>query len=108
MAKLGNPLDVPGEADVAVLGGGPAGAWAAIAAAEAGARVVLADKGYCGTSGAAAAGGNNLWYVPADPARRRASIEQREREGGFITDRRWMARNLEQTWQCVARLTAWG
>ncbi len=42
-------------ADVLVLGGGPAGAWAALAAAEAGARVVLADKGQVGTSGASAA-----------------------------------------------------
>ncbi|GLY90341.1 FAD-dependent oxidoreductase [Actinoallomurus iriomotensis] len=50
-----------------VLGGGPAGAWAAIAAAGAGADVVLADKGYCGTSGATASGGNNLWYLPEDP-----------------------------------------
>ncbi len=37
--------------DVLVLGGGPAGAWAAIAARAAGAEVVLADKGFFGTSG---------------------------------------------------------
>ena len=42
------------EADVLVIGGGPAGAWAAISAAAKGARVVLADKGFCGTSGATA------------------------------------------------------
>ncbi len=36
------------DADVLVLGGGPAGTWAAISAAERGARVVLADKGFCG------------------------------------------------------------
>ena len=58
------------DADVLVLGGGPAGTWAALAAARAGARVVLADKGYCGTSGATASGGNNLWYVPPDDAAR--------------------------------------
>ena len=33
-------------ADVLVIGGGPAGAWAAVAAAEAGARVILVDEGY--------------------------------------------------------------
>lgn len=53
-----------GTADVLVLGGGPAGTWAAIAAARAGARVVLADKGYCGTSGATAPSGTGVWYVP--------------------------------------------
>ena len=42
-------LDV--SADVLVIGGGPAGEWAAVAAAEADARVVLVDKGYLGTSG---------------------------------------------------------
>lgn len=40
--------------DVLVVGGGPAAAWAALSAVEAGARVVLADKGYLGTSGATA------------------------------------------------------
>src|SRR5215467_13187040 len=41
---------VSATADVLVIGGGPAGCWAAITAAENGASVVLADKGYCGTS----------------------------------------------------------
>jgi len=40
-------------ADVLVIGGGPAGTWAALTARAQGAeRVVLVDKGYCGTSGA--------------------------------------------------------
>ena len=41
-------------ADVLVIGGGLAGAWAALSAAEQGAGVVLVDKGYCGTSGVTA------------------------------------------------------
>lgn len=55
-------------ADVLVVGGGPAAAWAALKAAGAGASVVLADKGCCGTSGATAAGGTGVWYVPPEPA----------------------------------------
>jgi len=39
------------EADVLVIGGGLSGTWAAVAAAREGASVILADKGYCGTSG---------------------------------------------------------
>ena len=42
------------ETDVLVVGGGPAGAWAAIAAAARGASVALVEKGFCGTSGATA------------------------------------------------------
>ena len=51
------------EADVLVIGGGPAGTWAAIQAAQAGASVILADKGYCGSSGATAAAGTAVWYL---------------------------------------------
>lgn len=95
------------DTDVLILGGGPAGTWAAVAAAQEGARVVLADKGYCGTSGAAAAGGNNLWYVAPDGPRLE-SIEAREAEGGYLTDRRWMERVVDLTWTKVGQLAAWG
>ena len=60
------------DADVLVIGGGPAGTWAAISAAEQGARVVLADKGFCGTSGATAAAGTGVWYV--DPERKEVDV----------------------------------
>lgn len=96
------------DADVLVLGGGPAGTWAAIAAARSGARVVLADKGYCGTSGATASGGNNLWYVPPEGAAREESIAQYSKAGGLLTDRDWMARTLELTWDQVGQLAEWG
>ena len=39
--------------DVLVIGGGPAATWAALTARSEGARVVLVDKGMCGTSGVA-------------------------------------------------------
>ena len=96
------------DADVLVLGGGPAGTWAAVSAAERGARVVLADKGFCGTSGATAAAGTGVWYVDPDPALREAAMANREKLGGYLQDRRWMARVLDRTYEQSNRLADWG
>jgi len=95
-------------ADVLVLGGGPSGTWAAWTAAQSGARVVLADKGYCGTSGATAPSGTGVWYVQPDPQAREEARASREAMGGFLADRRWMDRVLDQTHENVDRLAAWG
>ncbi|MBT2207967.1 FAD-dependent oxidoreductase [Actinomadura sp. NEAU-AAG7] len=96
------------DADVLVLGGGPAGAWAALAAATAGARVVLADKGYCGTSGPTASGGNNLWYVPPDAAEREREVDARFEQSARLADRRWMARVVDETYRRVDDLASFG
>ncbi|GLW07246.1 pyridine nucleotide-disulfide oxidoreductase [Microtetraspora sp. NBRC 13810] len=85
-------------ADVLVAGGGPAGAWAAIKAAESGADVILVDKGYLGTSGATAAAGTGVWYVEPDPHARNLAMASREGLGGHLADRSWMARVLDQTY----------
>lgn len=94
--------------DVLVLGGGPAGTWAAISAAQRGASVILADKGFCGTSGATAPSGTGVWYVQPDPAKREAAMASREVLGGYLQDRRWMARTLDQTYDNVSQLAQWG
>jgi succinate dehydrogenase/fumarate reductase flavoprotein subunit len=82
------------QADVLVLGGGPAGTWAALGAARRGARVVLADKAYCGTSGAAAASNNNVWFI-SDPARYEAEFAERFLPGGCLSERGWTGALLE-------------
>jgi succinate dehydrogenase/fumarate reductase flavoprotein subunit len=96
------------EADVLVIGGGPAGTWAAWTAASRGARVVLADKGYCGTSGATAPSGVGVWYVPPDPEAREEARASREAMGGHLSDRLWMDRVLDQTYENVGKLADWG
>lgn len=96
------------DADVLVLGGGPAGTWAAISAAEQGARVVLADKGFCGTSGTTAPSGTGVWYVEPEPAQREAAMASREAPGGYLQDRRWMGRVLDETYRQSNRLADWG
>lgn len=96
------------DADVLVLGGGPAGTWAAISAAAQGARVILADKGYCGTSGATAPSGTGVWYVPPDEALRQAAMNGRYGMGGWLADKDWMRRVLDRTWSNVHQLADWG
>jgi len=94
-------LERPGlelRAAVLVVGGGLSATWAAIAAAEAGAPVVLVDKGYAGASGVAAAAGVAHWLVPPLPAEREAEMRQRAEWGAWITDRAWQERVLEHTW----------
>lgn len=90
--------------DVLVVGGGPAATWAALRAARSGAEVVLADKGYCGTSGATAAAGTGVWYVPPEPAAREAAIASRESRGGYLADRRWSHRVLDETYERIGEL----
>jgi succinate dehydrogenase/fumarate reductase flavoprotein subunit len=99
---------VSAAADVLVIGGGPAGCWAAITAAENGASVVLADKGYCGTSGATASAGTGVWYVEPDGDAREKAIQSREAMGGWLVDRRWMHRVLDKTYEQMNRLAEWG
>jgi succinate dehydrogenase/fumarate reductase flavoprotein subunit len=98
----GQPLEV--STGVLVAGGGPAGAWAAISAARSGAEVVLVDKGYCGTSGAAASAGNNIWYVPPTAQARTAAIHAEEALRGGLADPRWMTRVLDETYHRVNEL----
>jgi succinate dehydrogenase/fumarate reductase flavoprotein subunit len=81
-------------ADVLVLGGGPAAVWAALAAAKEGVRVVLADKGYCGTSGATAPANTHVWYLP-DAQERADEIETRVDRSTGLADRDWLLRVME-------------
>jgi succinate dehydrogenase/fumarate reductase flavoprotein subunit len=96
------------DADVLVIGGGPAGAWAATSAAAIGAQVVLVDKGCCGTSGATASAGTGVWYVQPDASKRLAAMESREKLGGYLQDRAWMRRVLDRTYESVNLIAEWG
>lgn len=90
--------------DVLIIGGGMAAAWAAIAAAKAGASAIMVDKGYVGTSGVTATGGPNHWWVPPDPAKRRAAIEQKFAAGFGLGDPEWMERVIDTTWRTLPNI----
>jgi succinate dehydrogenase/fumarate reductase flavoprotein subunit len=93
-------------ADVLVIGGGPAAAWAAWAASEQGAKVIVVDKGYLGTSGSAAASGNGVLVVP--PQDRDQVVKQRVQAGRGMVDVAWLERMLECTWQSMPLVEQWG
>lgn len=93
-------------ADVLVIGGGPAGAWAALIAARSGCRVILADKGYFGTSGATAPSNTGTWCVP--PGQREDEIARRRRLTGELAVPEVMQRTLAGCWEGLQQLLAWG
>ncbi|NLS08178.1 FAD-binding protein [Rhizobium sp. P32RR-XVIII] len=95
------------QADVLVIGGGPSGAWAALAAAQNGARVVLADKGYLGTSGATAPSNTGTWCVPPGENRQQI-VERRWQRTGNLGDQRWMLRCVDQAYENLLKLAEWG
>ncbi|MFE7745770.1 FAD-binding protein [Nocardia sp. NPDC057455] len=95
------------ETDVLVIGGGPAGAWAAVSAAAAGATVVLVDKAHCGSSGPTAHGAIALWHIPPGPARDEA-VRRAHAHGGGLGDPDLMHRVLEEARQRVEHSARWG
>ncbi|EFM11844.1 FAD dependent oxidoreductase [Paenibacillus curdlanolyticus YK9] len=95
-------------ADVLVLGGGPAGAWAAWRAASEGAKVILADKGYVGTSGATAPGGTTLLVIPPIAELREQAVAARLKAGGYLSENAWIHRVLDQVDINLQLLEQWG
>ena len=92
------------KSDVLIIGGGMAAAWAAIAAAEAGASVIVVDKGYLGTSGVTATGGPNHWWVGPDKALREEAIARQSAKSLGLGDPEWMARILDITFRHLPSL----
>ncbi|MCE0745084.1 FAD-binding protein [Acetobacter sicerae] len=94
-------------ADVLVVGGGMAAGWAAISAAKTGARVVIADKGFMGTSGVTAPAGPNHWWVPPQQDLRRSAVERRLETAFGLADPVWMERIIDITWRSIPEIAPW-
>jgi succinate dehydrogenase/fumarate reductase flavoprotein subunit len=95
-------------ADVLVLGGGPAGAWAAITAAECGASVVLVDKGRVGTSGATAAANTAVIDVAPRSAARNKVLNRRIERGFGLAEPDRVLAMVDEVHGQLGRLADWG
>ena len=107
MSKLNEP-GLQLHTDVLVIGGGPAAAWAALAAAERGARVVIADKGYLGTSGAFAASTSGAKVIPPLKELRDPVKFERYALGGHLAVHGWWDRILDITFEKAPKIYEWG
>jgi len=96
--------DAAHSADVLVIGGGLAGCWAAIAVAEAGGRAIIAEKGWCGTSGVAATAGPGHWFIPPEGRLREEAVARRLQMAQGLGDAVWMTRILDRTWTTLPRI----
>ncbi|WP_367159712.1 FAD-binding protein [Kozakia baliensis] len=94
-------------ADILVIGGGLAGCWAALTAARSGAKTRLLEKGYCGTSGVAAAGGPGHWWIPPLPGARENAVTERLRMAAGLGDASWMHRIIDRTWRTLPDIAAY-
>ncbi|NMG67718.1 FAD-binding protein [Azoarcus indigens] len=102
-------FDINLVADVLIIGGGPAGAWAGLAAARAGARVVVAEKGYLGTSGAQAAAGTGAYYIkPDDPQHREGMVNSRLPIAFGFAETEWIAKVYDQSFINQDLMSRWG
>jgi succinate dehydrogenase/fumarate reductase flavoprotein subunit len=95
-------------ADVLVVGGGLAGCTAAIKAREAGASVILVDKGYVGKSGQTPFAGSYCVFNPEWGDDLDAWIQQIESVGEYMNNRTWTELCLKESYERYLELMSWG
>jgi succinate dehydrogenase/fumarate reductase flavoprotein subunit len=103
-------FDIELAADVLVIGGGPAGAWAALSASDEGASVVIVEKGYLGTSGPFAVGsGTGAYHArPDDPEQRETIVQSRQPIAYGLSDPAWGYRAYDQSYINLDKMAKWG
>jgi succinate dehydrogenase/fumarate reductase flavoprotein subunit len=95
--------------DVLVIGGSLSGSWAALAAVEEGASVIVAEKGYAGAAGPIAAGSVGAYFIkPDDPIQRDAMVNARMALAFGLADSRWGERILDQSYRNLEKMAQWG
>ena len=106
---LASQFDTDLETDVLVIGGSMAGAWAALTAADAGAKVLIVEKGWVGSAGVVAAATSAGYFVlPDNPKQRQWSIEMRHSEAGDLDDFDFIEGVLTDSYQGFKEMEQWG
>lgn len=94
-------------ADVLVIGGGFAGAWAAFRAAQLGAKVILVEKGFVSRSGASTVSGG-VTTCPQDDDDLDVWAKEFIVHGGYMCDQNWTRQVLEGARDRVKAFDTWG
>ena len=93
--------------DVLIIGGGFAGCWAALRAADLGASVTLVDKAYVSRSGASTMSGG-ITTCPLDSDDLDVWAEEFITRGSYMCDQRWTYQLLEGQRARVKDYERWG
>ena len=105
-AKAGDMRQV--SADVLVVGGGMAGVFAAVKAHDAGARVLLVDKGAVGRSGQTPFARGIFRFDEKDGMSKASYLEKTAEAAEYINNPAYTELLLDQSGPCVDELTSWG
>ena len=95
------------QTDVLVIGGGFAGTWASLRAADLGASVTLVDKAYVSKSGASTMSGG-ITTCPLDTDDLDLWAREFIERGDFMCDQRWTYQLLEGQKERVKDYESWG
>jgi succinate dehydrogenase/fumarate reductase flavoprotein subunit len=96
-------------ADVLVIGGGPAGIWAALTAAQSGAQVIIVEKGHVGTAGPFSSANTGIYYIkPDDPIHRDGTVNARLPLAFDLADKIWIERTFDQAYANLDAMARWG
>lgn len=96
------------QTDVLVMGGGLAGCFAAITAREAGAKVILADKNYCGKSGYSNFARDMMLFRAEWGDDLQEWRDQFIHIGEYINDQEWVDILIQESYDRYRDLVRWG
>lgn len=96
------------ETDVLVVGGGIAGCFAAIKAAEQGAKVLLVDKGFVGKSGQTPYARSFMAFNPDWGHRLDAWMNYINKASEYVNNRYWTEITIRESYARYRDLVSWG